>query len=228
MQHKPTDKELNHIVLNEYVRFDNTLFQFTENINSVDYPEQNMEMIKKEIPLWYLDERGNEKKRGLFTVIRWDLEDPNRVILVNDKMNMVLVSSTKHVIEDGTEQKDYETDLPVANAFVHHYPIQNEDLLGVNTIDRYMKDQNTNRGIIIRADYGFGGIGAEFVILEILNGTKEIQPRGNQNPIYRLVTLAEVKAVCQYTDIHPRFNRRFTSHKWWPENWRLIYEKENA
>ena len=101
---------------------------------------------------------------------------------------MLLVTKAEFVEDDGKGEMD-GVDL-VANSYVNVYPLQDYTLLGVRTIDRYMKDFNFNSGIIIRADTVENCDLVEVVIFENLTDST-----------YRVVTLEETKATCQYGDV---------------------------
>jgi hypothetical protein len=179
--------EKGEIVLNDVLRYSDFTFSNLESMSSEVFPEQDASYVGTDVPLWYMTEEHHLKERELFKIVRWDKGAPNRVILVNQRLRMVIVSTPEHVMNDNKGEKD-ENGYPINNAYIHPYPIQRYDLLGIKTIDGYIKDFKTNTGMVIRADAG--GEKVEVVIVEFLEGGAT-----------RFVTLEETKAVVQFTDI---------------------------
>lgn len=196
------EREHKLIDLYDYLKYDNIGLNSNESIRSDLFPEQVEDKLGLIIPLWYMDERFHIKERGEFVVIRWD-SDGNRVILVNDKLEIILVSDSSRVDEDGTDQKD-EIGQHVSNSYIHQYPIQMDELLGVHTEDMFLKDRNINAGIIVRADAG--GQNPQFVILE--DASK-----------HRILTLDETHPRIQREDPKAKSHPLHSKYDWWPKDW---------
>lgn len=188
---KPTEE----VVLNHLIGYSDFCFSNLENMNSTNFPPQDTDRIGTTVSLWYMTEKYHGKESGIFEVVRWDKGAPNRVILINNRLQMVLVSSPEHVIDDGTGQLD-ENGHPVANKYIHPYPIQQYELLGVETKDRYTKDLRSNTGMILRVD--MGGDDLQVVLIEDMGNGKS-----------RFVTLEETKAALQRGDIHVKTHEEF-------------------
>lgn len=188
-------KHVKEVILNNMIGYSDFCFSNIEEINSIAFPEQDEKRIGTLIPLWYMTEKYHKKESDLFRVVRWDIGNPHRVILINERLQMVLVSTPEHVIDDGTNQVD-DNGHPVANKYIHPYPMQQYELLGVETKNRYMKDRYTNVGMILRADVG--GDKLEVVFIEAMGYGKS-----------RFVTLEETKAVIQIGDIFTKTHDEF-------------------
>lgn len=184
----PMKEDLKHLIVNDYLRYDYFSFPYMKGITSTSFIPQHVEKLNTMIPLWCMDQKNRIKRRLVFKIRRWDIEYPYKVILTNDANNITLVTKAEFVEEDGKGEMDGID--PVANAYVHLYPLQNYSVIGVRTIDRYMCDLDSNCGIIIRADSVENCGRSEVVIFEELTDTS-----------YRVVTLDETKATCQYGDV---------------------------
>lgn len=202
------NKDLRMINVADYINYDNLQFPFVETITSRDFPAQTDVMLGATIPLWYMDETVHEKQYGEFKVIRWDLTVPYRVILINDDLQIIIVTRSEDVLDDGTGQVD-DIGRHVNNAHVHQIPIQNFELLGMETMDYFFKDTKTNCGVFLRADAG--GDHPQFVLLETLD-----------DETYRVITLEETKSVCCLHDIVAKSTPLHKKHEWWPKDWRNL------
>lgn len=194
MEYLWPESDLKEIVLNHYLHYEPFTVPVEENVTAVNLPDQDKNKLGTTISLYYLDERINLRSKGEFTIVRWDLEKPFRVIVVNDHLHMILVSNS-------IEIKD--------KYYVHSFPIQNNAFLGVDTIDNYHKSSIKNIGKVLRCDVG-GDI-MHTVLYERLNLESG-----------RLVTLEETKAICQRTDIAEKFIPLHSEQPWWPKNWRIL------
>lgn len=184
----PIHEDLKPIIVNDYLRRDYFSFPYMKGITSTSFIPQNEIKLNTQVPLWCMDQKNRIKRRLIFTVRRWDIDFPNKVILTNDANNITLVTKAEFVEEDGKGEMDGID--PVANAHVHVFPLQDYSVLGTRTVDRYMCDFNSNSGIIIRADSVENCTTSEVVIFEGITDTS-----------YRVVTLDETKATCQYGDV---------------------------
>lgn len=194
MEYLWPESDLNQITLNDYLHQGSFILPAIESVTATSYPMQNKEMIGQNISLFYLDEEINKREKTEFTIVRWDQSTPFRIILVNRLRHMILVTNLH--------------DIGIKN-HVHRFPIQNTQLLGVETIDRYPKSDLTNCGVVMRSDAG--GEDMHTVIYERLN-----KDQG------RFVTLDETKAICQREDIAERFISLHSSYPWWPNEWRIL------
>lgn len=194
MEYLWPDSDLDEVVLNHYLHYEPFTVPVEKNVTAVSLPKQDMSKLGTRITLYYLNELVNLRSKDEFTIVRWDIEDPNRVIVINDHLHIVLVS----------------TSTEISNKYhVHLYPIQNNAILGIDTIDHYNKSNITNIGKVLRCD--IGGDTPHTVLYERLNLESG-----------RLVTLEETKAICQKIDIEEKDISLHSQQPWWPNNWRIL------
>jgi hypothetical protein len=174
------DETSKEISLNLYMRCQDFTLPNLENVTATSLPNQDNTRLKTDLTLKYYDERHHETRTGVFKVIRWDTGDPNRVILMSNKLHIILVSTPEQVLD---------------TKHIHHYPLQRYDLLGAYVKDNYTKDNTQNAGMIVRADAG--GDKVQVVLSE------------NFTSGGRLVTLEETKSVIQITDVKERTEAEF-------------------
>lgn len=164
-----------HIMCTDYV----------DTISGKKFPKQDEEKIGKEYNLLYRDQRYSVRNTAFFRVVRWDLEKPNVVILINVEKGIVIVSSPEFVEEDNSNIYDWNNRL-ISNEYVHQIPIQHEMILGISCVLEYFDHDQPIDGIILRADIANG------INLAVIYETDK----------KRYVLVDEVRVLLRITDLY--------------------------
>lgn len=165
---------------------------YQEKVQFKVFPEQDIEKIGTSFRLRYRDQKnGNFLEFGYFKVVRWDKESPNRIILINIERQLVLVTSEDKLIPDNEGILD-ESGNPIDNAYIHLYPIQNGQFLGMACEDEYFDSEKPISGNVIRIDEAGEAEEKIAVIYEKMSdGTG------------RFVLLDETRAIYHIKDTYP-------------------------
>ncbi len=191
--------ELNEFALNDHLPYEYRVsnIPMVRTIGFSTFPKQDETKIGTVAERFYIDEYIHKRSQAWFRVVRWDLEEPHRVILVSDANQIILVSTVEQA-----EMRKY----------VHTFPIQDNAYLGLHTIDKYYGTEFDyyNAGLVLRCDIGDCG-NPQVVILEDIDDNT-----------YRLVTLEETRAICQPSDIVYKDKKYHDKWDWYPKDWRNL------
>lgn len=143
-------EEQGYTVLNKFIKHNNIPYKNVlldgedPRVVSVDrYPKQDEAKLGTLHQLKFKDERYCDESCGDFVCVRFDLEEPHVVIMIELKQRVVLVMKPEEVPEDGKTLNE----VPLL------YPVQYDEFLGLKTYDYYTGfPDNPMYGYVLRLD----------------------------------------------------------------------------